>query len=159
MARLLFFIAAVLFFFFGLGFLGGRSQNIPLILLSVVFFLLMIFSPSKTTSSTPKMLLHLPEKQQQELRDLIKENKQIQAIKYYRELTGASLKQSKEYVETLERDVLQTGSTPDIKLPLPADLELAIRAIKAHSLINAVREVQGLTGVSIREAKDYVDKL
>ena len=37
-----------------------------------------------------------------QLIDLLRRGKKIQAIKVYRQTTGASLKASKEYIETLE---------------------------------------------------------
>jgi len=159
MARFLYFIAALLLFLFGLGYLGGRSQNLPLIAIGIVFFLLMFFSPQNKEAKPAQQLLHLPEPQIRELRKLIKENKKPKAIKRYRNLTNASLKQSKDYIDRLEQDSLKNQHARSISLPLPRDLEQDVIAIKAQSLIEAVREVRGLTGVSIREAKDYVDKL
>ncbi|MCZ0702954.1 ribosomal protein L7/L12 [Natronobacillus azotifigens] len=42
---------------------------------------------------------------EEELIDLLKEGKKIKAVKRYREVTGCGLKESKEYIDTLDLSI------------------------------------------------------
>jgi ribosomal protein L7/L12 len=160
MARWLFLIAAILFFLFGLGFLGSPGQNRSFIVLGIVFFLLTLVSDNNQAriSNSLKPAQQLSDEHLKNIQDLVTRHQKIEAIKLYHTYTGSSLKASKDFVESLEQSSPKASILLD-SLPLPIELESAIRTIKQNSLIEAVREVRGLTGVSLREAKDYVDEL
>jgi ribosomal protein L7/L12 len=153
MARLLLILAAILLLLFGLGYLGAPRQNGSFIIFAGLLFLLAIASGRR---SAQKPLADVSEDRLEPVYALIEQGKKIEAIGYYRELTGSSLKEAKDYVERLTN--LNAKPQPS-SIPLSSELEDAIRTLKEKSKIEAIREVRNLTGLSLREAKDYVDEL
>ncbi len=150
MARLLLILAAILLLLFGLGYLGAPRQNSSFILFAGLLFLLGIVSGRR---SAKKSQSDIAEDGLEPVSSLVEQGKKIEAIGYYRELTGSSLKEAKAYVEGL-------NAKPQLSsIPLSSELEDAIRTLKEKSKIEAIREVRSLTGLSLREAKDYVDEL
>jgi ribosomal protein L7/L12 len=83
----------------------------------------------------------------------------IEAIRLVRERTGMGLKEAKDYVEALSSD--RPVSLP----PSPAttefsDLDSEVRQLVSQgNLIEAIRLVRERTGMGLKEAKDYVDRL
>ncbi len=155
MARIAFFLAAILFSLFGLGYLGAYTPNRGFIITGVILFLLALINliPRNKVKATPKR--ELSGAGVAHIEDLISKGEKIQAIKRYRDLTGSSLSDAKLFVESLAKD----NVTELYSLPLNEDLESALRLIKKQSTIEAVREVRALTGLGLREAKAYVDEL
>jgi ribosomal protein L7/L12 len=96
-----------------------------------------------------------------EVSALLASDNKIAAIKRLRELTGLGLKEAKDYVEAIPSAALlpalpRVGSTP------PAG---AVDLAEVHTLahqgqkIEAIKRYRQLTGVGLKEAKDYVDRL
>jgi ribosomal protein L7/L12 len=92
-------------------------------------------------------------------RGLIDGGNKIAAIKRVRELTGLGLKEAKDYVESWE----QTGAVPDLIMsmdaPPAANLEEVHRLMLQGQKIQAIKVYRELSGVGLKEAKDYVDAL
>jgi ribosomal protein L7/L12 len=92
---------------------------------------------------------------------LVAGNNKIEAIKCVRELTGLGLKEAKDYVEAMPAagplPVLpRTGFTHPAG---EGDLaEVHALAQQGHK-IEAIKRYRQLTGVGLKEAKDYVDRL
>jgi ribosomal protein L7/L12 len=94
------------------------------------------------------------------IRALLAGGNKIEAIKRVRQLTGLGLKEAKDYVEALPL----SGA-----IPLPASANVAPAAaadlsevhLLAHqgNKIAAIKRYRELTGVGLKEAKDYVDRL
>ncbi|MCA9835721.1 MAG: ribosomal protein L7/L12 [Trueperaceae bacterium] len=152
MARLLFLMAAVLLLLFGLGYLGAPRQNTGFIVFAGVLFVFALFS-GQFLSRKPRPHTEF---QVEHLATLLKEGRKLEAIKYYREAKGVGLKEAKDYVESLDQE---ESAATQLNLPLSQELEDAIKTIKSRSKIEAIREVRALTGLSLREAKDYVESL
>ena len=85
----------------------------------------------------------------------------IEAIKRLRQLTGLGLKEAKDYVEALP----PSGTIPPLPLSAnvtptaPADLSEVHLLAQQGQKIQAIKRYRQLTGVGLKEAKDYVDRL
>lgn len=83
----------------------------------------------------------------------IRAGNKIEAIKLYREATGASLLDAKEAVERID-------ASPSAPLPSPAGEidEARIRELLLKgSKIEAIKQVREATRLGLKEAKDIVD--
>jgi ribosomal protein L7/L12 len=101
----------------------------------------------------------IPDAERAAIRALIDGGNKIAAIKRVRELTGLGLKEAKDYVESWQ----QTGATPDLIPTMNASpgatMEEVHRLMLQGQKIQAIKVYRELTGVSLKEAKDYVDAL
>jgi ribosomal protein L7/L12 len=96
------------------------------------------------------------------LRQLITEQRKLDAIKYVREMSGAGLREAKDYVEWLTH---QMGDGADEADETGGNVGLAAAAHDAEMLdfltqgrkIEAIKRVRVLTGVGLKEAKDFVE--
>jgi ribosomal protein L7/L12 len=88
---------------------------------------------------------------------LARQGLKIQAIKAYRELTGAGLKDAKDYVEALEAGAQPPAVTPAASSR--SDLAEVSALLAKGNKIAAIKLYRELTGVGLKEAKDYVDRL
>jgi ribosomal protein L7/L12 len=81
------------------------------------------------------------------------EGRKIEAIKLYREVTGAGLKEAKEAVEALDR----RGGLPSVDDPEfePGLLSLLRQGLK----IDAIKLYRERTGAGLKEAKEAVEAL
>lgn len=101
------------------------------------------------------------------LRQLISEKRRIEAVKYVREMAGTSLKEAKDYVDWLSYQMQGDGTagnpvtamTPQEKLDAAAHDFEVLDALTNGQKINAIKRVRQLTGLGLREAKDFVDAL
>lgn len=97
-----------------------------------------------------------------DVQTLLAQGKKIEAIKRVRELTGLDLKEAKDYIEGIERGVALTGVSTQPP-PLngdPGTVEQEARQILATgNAIAAIKRVRELTGLGLKEAKEYVDAL
>jgi ribosomal protein L7/L12 len=92
---------------------------------------------------------------EQEIRGLLGEGQKIEAIKLYRERTGAGLKQAKEAVEAIERGE---------PLPIPEIVDESFKreliALLDHGQkIEAIKLYRENTGVGLKQAKDAVEAI
>lgn len=90
-----------------------------------------------------------------ELQSLMANGKKIEAIKLYRERTGAGLAEAKEAVEAFE----QGQSLPKTEAPgSDVDREI-VSLLEQGKKIQAVKLYRERTGVGLKEAKDAVDAI
>lgn len=92
-----------------------------------------------------------------EIAELIRQGRKIEAIKLLRESTGIGLKDAKDYVEQL-----MAGTVPEIVHEptlesdgLPPDVLFLLRSGEKIEAIKLLRE---RTGLSLKEAKERVDR-
>ncbi len=94
-----------------------------------------------------------------EVRVLVAQGNKIAAIKLVREQTGMGLKEAKDYVEALPA----TGPiAPPVgsAAPQPASDLSEVHALALQGQkIQAIKLYRELTGVGLKEAKEYVDSL
>ena len=96
---------------------------------------------------------------------VLKSQGKIQAIKVYRELTGLGLKESKDAVEALEREVGGAEDIPVAELaPSPrvdrTELETkVVRLMRDNRKIDAIKVFREATGASLYDAKQAVEGL
>lgn len=107
--------------------------------------------------------LELTDEQRSEVQRYLAEGQKLRAVKRAREFTGSSLKATLAYVDSLPPGTVPavTQAAPSrYPLPLPPELEESIQVIvRAGKPIEAIKNVRELTGVGLKEAKDYVDGL
>ena len=91
---------------------------------------------------------------EREVYSLLARGRKIEAVKKVRELTEMGLKEAKDYVDSLASSGSQEMGVSKETLEFEAR-ELLARGRK----IEAVKKVRELTGMSLKEAKDFVDSL
>jgi ribosomal protein L7/L12 len=88
----------------------------------------------------------------QELAELVRQGRKIEAIKLVREQTGCGLAEAKAAVEKLER------GEPLEATPPAGDVTEEVRAlVRAGRMIEAIKLYRERTGAGLKEAKDAVD--
>jgi ribosomal protein L7/L12 len=95
-----------------------------------------------------------------ELRALLARGQKIEAIKRVREATGLGLKEAKDYVEALAAGAPVALPTARLAEVSAGDIEGEVYALLARGQkIEAIKRVREATGLGLKEAKDYVDRL
>jgi ribosomal protein L7/L12 len=96
-----------------------------------------------------------------EVSALLAGGNKIAAIKRLRELTGLGLKEAKDYVEGLPLSGAIPALPPSANVALTASADLSEVHLLAQQgqKIAAIKRYRELTGVGLKEAKDYVDRL
>jgi len=99
-----------------------------------------------------------------EITALLARGNKIAAIKRVRELTGLGLKEAKHYVEQLPFAALRDLPAPVAQQHSSADVpEYALAEVSAllaqGDKIEAIKRVRELTGLGLKEAKDYVEAM
>ncbi len=116
--------------------------------------------PSSAPPTAPDLAAALPE-----VRALLDRGQKIEAIKIVRQRTGLGLKEAKDYVESLAAGATtqppagRSNAAAATSAQLDA-LQPALLALlgKGHT-IEAIKLIRQQTGMGLKEAKDYVDKL
>lgn len=97
--------------------------------------------------------------QVQRIHDLLHRQQLLNAIKFYREITGSSLAEAKEAVEEMARDE-STKPPDDVR-----DMDNPILTSRIMSLLSRKRKIDAVKiyreeyGVGLKEAKDAVDQI
>jgi ribosomal protein L7/L12 len=90
----------------------------------------------------------------QQLADLVRQGRKIEAIKLVREQTGCGLAEAKAAVEKLERGEADGPAAP------AGDLKEEIRTlVLSGRMIEAVKLYRERTGAGLKDAKDAVDAI
>ena len=86
---------------------------------------------------------------------LMQAGRKIEAIKLYREQTGAGLADAKDAVEAMAR-----GEAPPLRAAMPpANSDTLENLIRAGRKIEAIKLYRAQTGVGLKDAKDHVEAL
>lgn len=106
-----------------------------------------------------------------EMLDFLTQGRKIEAVKRVRVLTGVGLKEAKDFGEMVERGEIvisqppplpPLSSTPSPTFPVSpeqAAYDPEVREYLAKGQkINAIKRVRVLTGLGLKEAKDWVEK-
>ncbi|HAV63395.1 MAG TPA: hypothetical protein DCY13_13645 [Verrucomicrobiales bacterium] len=98
--------------------------------------------------------------QLQAIRQALDNGDKLEAIKLYREATGAELKEAKEAVEDMETGHATTDTVATGAKQAAANRSSAVREalFKGHK-IDAIKRYREITGLGLRDAKLAVDKL
>jgi ribosomal protein L7/L12 len=126
-----------------------------------------IVEPPAPTSAAPLTVSQRPEFA--EIERLVRAGKKIDAIKLFRGLTGAGLKEAKDAIDKIDRGDASaaanyaaaagalkiTSSTPD----RAGQIEKIGRLLNAGNKIEAIKVYRETFGVGLKEAKDAVEKL
>ncbi|HEY0603160.1 MAG TPA: ribosomal protein L7/L12 [Herpetosiphonaceae bacterium] len=138
-------------------------------LLVVGFLLFSMFRrwgtmPTPTITPPPQVPAELAN--DYEIRRFLAQGNKIQAIKRVRELTGLGLKESKDYVDQLPIGApLEYGAAEPVAaeslrfVPDPAFEQEIRQLLTQRQKIEAIKRVRELTGMGLKESKDYVDAL
>ena len=81
----------------------------------------------------------------------------IEAIKLYREASGAGLAEAKKFVEDLEAG--RTPGTSPGRVGSNDDIDQIQAAVFAGEKIKAIKLYRGSTGEGLKESKDFIDAL
>jgi ribosomal protein L7/L12 len=90
----------------------------------------------------------------EEIRRLLAGPGKIQAIKRYREVTGAGLAEAKAAVERLG-----AAPAPAAPGPISAEVQAVGEALRAGNMIEAIRLYRAATGAGLEAAKHAIDAL
>lgn len=82
----------------------------------------------------------------------------IEKIKQIREITNLSLKEAKDLVDKSEKDIFPDGENFAGKADMVTDLSLKELLHSNISKIEKIKRVRELTGLSLKDAKDLVEK-
>lgn len=144
-----------------------HQATIALILMGMLWVWMRtpVWSRESAPPSAPPPGIHL--EGDTTLRQLIGEKRRLDAIKHVREMTGAGLKEAKNYVDWLSYQMRGDGTTttPITALTSQEKLDAAahdfevLDALTNGQKINAIKRVRQLTGLGLKEAKDFVDAL
>ena len=96
-----------------------------------------------------------------QIQELLRQNKKIEAIKIYRDATGAGLKEAKEIVEAVQMGRLpeSLSNPPLASVVYDGDWQAdALRLIQAGKKIEAIKVFREKTGKGLREAKEWADQ-
>jgi len=121
--------------------------------------------PSFTADPLSNTLGHL--KEFGEIASLVKAGRKIDAVKLYREITGAGLKEAKDAVEMIAagRMIDVSNFTFNLGQPSPTASNLAgtiqeiQQLIRAGNKIEAIKRYREVTGLGLKESKDVIDRL
>jgi len=99
-----------------------------------------------------------------ELQSLLEQGRKIEAIKLYREQTGAGLKEAKDAVEAMTSETTQANLREALARHSPDGEGLSLeeellRLLRNGEKIEAIKCYRGRTGAGLREAKDAVEAL
>ena len=95
---------------------------------------------------------------------LVQERRMIDAVKLYREITGAGLKEAKDAVEAIARgEPVQINNVVTTHVGGATDqaekMKDVVRLIKDGNKIEAIKTFREATGVGLKEAKDAVEAI
>jgi ribosomal protein L7/L12 len=99
----------------------------------------------------------IPEDELASIRASLAAGKKIEAIKLYRQTTGAGLAEAKRAVEALEAGYPVGGRTLDSASH--EDIEQIQAAVFAGEKIKAIKLHRAATGVGLKDAKDFIEAL
>ncbi len=103
--------------------------------------------PERPVTPTPEL--------EKQIRSLIDEGSLIEAIKRFRELTGASIREAKDAVEAIEQ-----GRPFPLSGQPHADFESELTGmLQAGRKIDAIKRFREQTGAGLKEAKDAVEAI
>jgi ribosomal protein L7/L12 len=95
-----------------------------------------------------------------DVRRLLIENRKISAIKLYSDKTGVGLKEAKEAVEEMQREIPASASFSPSDIARVREIETEIRRLLAEGKkISAIKLYREQTGVGLKEAKEAVERL
>ncbi len=97
---------------------------------------------------------------EREVYSLLARGRKIEAVKKVRELTGMGLQEAKDYVDSLARSGSQEMDIFKETGVSQETFEFKARELLARGRkIEAIKKVRELTGMSLKESKDFVDSL
>lgn len=104
----------------------------------------------------------LTPEQRRAIQSALQRGSKIEAVKLYRDATGASLKDSKDAVEAMPVDPIPIAGLPSI-LPTtgmtPEKMDAIVSAISRGQKIEAIKLYREATGLGLAESKDAVEAM
>jgi len=96
-----------------------------------------------------------------QIKSLLKQDRKIKAIYLTMKQNGWELKKSKDYVESLQRELFpRYAGVSDIPgEPDKFMIDKARQFIAQGRKVEAIQFLHHATGMTLKESKDYVDKL
>ncbi|KAA3646230.1 MAG: hypothetical protein DWQ07_08385 [Chloroflexi bacterium] len=106
--------------------------------------------------------MNLPPYVEDEIRSLVEDGRKIEAIKRVRELSGAGLKEAKDYIDYMAKQPAfgDQESTLLSFEEVMRDHEGELRdMLRNKGKIQAIKRVRQLTGTGLKEAKDFIENI
>lgn len=91
-----------------------------------------------------------------QVRELVSQNRKLEAIKRYCDINHCTLKEGKEAVDAI---CLGCPVMPEKAAPLPANLDSVEALLRAGRKLEAVKLYRDITGAGLKEAKDHIDAM
>ncbi len=108
-------------------------------------------------------LLVLPDDPAERLKVLLLNDRKIEAIKTYREMTGMSLADAKADMDALYLELQQSGAVAEMhkrpNISANAQMEQVYALIEAGNKIGAIKLYREMTGLGLAESKEAVEAL
>ena len=100
---------------------------------------------------------------EQDIKNLLVQNKKIEAVKLVHNATGLGLLESKNLVENIHNSLSNFNSsgkenTNQITITQKDKIEI-LNLLKEHKKINAVQFVKNITGWNLKDSKDFIDSI
>ena len=112
--------------------------------------------------------IKLSPNEEQEIHTLLHQRRKLQAIKRVKDITGAELKASIDYIKSLlladdddfppnlkHREIMFSSQ---INLS-PVEKEEVLNLLKEKGIVEAIKRLREMTGAGLKASKDYVDNL
>lgn len=103
------------------------------------------------------MARSLSDEEVAEIRAIVDGGNKIEAIKQYRQLTGAGLAEAKSAVEAIEAG--RSIGTAPMAAASNQDIDEIQAAVFAGDKIKAIKIYRASTGEGLKESKDFIDAL
>lgn len=95
-----------------------------------------------------------------EVTRLLLEGQKIYAVKYVKDNTGVSLKEAKDFVDSIEAIQQGQNQSQNPSGFVTTELEQKVKALLANGeKLQAIKLVKDSTGMGLKECKDYVERL
>lgn len=144
-----------------------HQSTIALILMAILWLWMRIPARSREPVPPPAPPPGINLEGDMVLRQLITEKRRMDAIKHVREMTGAGLKEAKDYVDWLSFQMRGggaevapvAGKTAQEKMAAAAHDAQMLDALTSGQKILAIKRVRELTGLGLKEAKEFVEAI
>jgi ribosomal protein L7/L12 len=104
-----------------------------------------------------KMSRPIPDDELAAIRSAYFSGRKIEAIKLYRQASGAGLAEAKRFVESLSEDAQVAGN--DARTLSDASIDEIQAALFAGKKIDAIKRYRNASGEGLKEAKEFIDAL
>ena len=101
------------------------------------------------------MIANLTNEDIRNIQNILNQNMKLNAVKFYKDKTGISLKDSVDFIENFNKQNIQPKSST-----FPYNTKIKIdNLIRDNKILEAIQLYRNQTGCGLKEAKDYIENL